>query len=152
MRRPLSLAVSLLLAGATAASATTAVQPFEPAILEVHVNDQPDGPTLVVRRDTDGTLLVRIEDLAQLRLKTPKRGIVVVDGERHARLGTELGAQVEFDEAAQSVRVTLPPTAFVATRSSAVSPDVPRVTAAGLGGFVNYDLFVRILSLLPHNR
>jgi outer membrane usher protein len=142
VRRLLPLAVSLVLAGA-AASAAALPQPFEPAILEVRVNDQPSGPTLVVRRDTDGTLLVRAEDLAQLRIKTPMRGIVVVDGERHVRLGAELGARVEFDEASQSVRITLPPRAFVATRSSASSPDAPRVTAADLGGFANYDLYVQ---------
>ena len=142
MRRLLPLAVSLVLAGA-AASAAALPQPFDPAILEVRVNDQPSGPTLVVRRDTDGTLLVRAADLAQLRVKTPVRGIVVVDGERHVRLGAELGARVEFDEASQSVRITLPPRAFVATRSSARSPDAPRVTAAELGGFANYDLYVQ---------
>jgi outer membrane usher protein len=142
VRRLLPLAVSLVLAGASA-SAAALPQPFEPAILEVRVNDQPDGPTLVVRRDTDGTLLVRAEDLAQLRIRTPLRGIVVIDGERHVRLGAEIGARVEFDEVTQSVRVTLPPKAFVATRSSASSPDLPRVTAAGLGGFANYDLYVQ---------
>jgi outer membrane usher protein len=142
VRRLLPLAVSLVLAGASA-SAAALPQPFEPAILEVRVNDQPDGPTLVVRRDTDGTLLVRAEDLAQLRIKTPMRGIVVIDGERHVRLGAEIGARVEFDDMSQSVRITLPPRAFVATRSSASSPDLPRVTAAGLGGFANYDLYLQ---------
>jgi outer membrane usher protein len=141
VRRLLPLAVSLALAGAHASAADQGLQPYEPAIVELRVNDQDSGPTLVVRRDTDGTLLVRIEDLAQMRIKTPSRGIVTVDGERHARLGAEMDAEVEFDDATQTARVTLPAKAFVATRSSAVSPDAPRVTTASLGGFVNYDLY-----------
>jgi outer membrane usher protein len=82
-----------------------------------------------------------MQDLAQLRIRAPARGIVMVDGERHVRLGPEAGARVEFDDATQTVRVTLPPKAFVATRSSAISPDVPHVTTASLGGFANYDLY-----------
>lgn len=137
--RAVSLAVSLALAAATAAVADPV--PFEPLIVEIRLNDQAQGPTLVVRRDTDGTLLLRTEDLAALRLKTPPRGIVLVDGERHVRLGAEIGAHVEFDEATQTVHVALPAQAFLATRGSAGSPDLPRVTTADLGGFVNYDLY-----------
>ena len=140
MRRLLPLAVSLVLAGAAAAAGNPAPQPFEPAIVEVRVNDESQSVTLIVRRDTDGTLLVRQGDLAALRIKTPSRGVVVVDGERYVRMGPEIGAQVKFDAATQAADITLPPTAFVATRTSALSPDAPAVTPAGLGGFVNYDL------------
>jgi len=140
MRRLLPLAISLALAGA-AAAAEQAPAPFEPAIVEIRINEQDRATTLVVRRDTDGTLLVRTADLSQLRIKEPTRGIVVIDGERHVRLGPEIGAQVEFDDTTQTARITLPPKAFVATRSSAASPDLPSVTTAGLGAFTNYDLY-----------
>ena len=141
MRRLLPLAVSLALAAATTAAADGGPQAFEPAIVELRLNDQPDGIPLIVRRDADGTLLLRVDDLAQLRLKTPSRGVMMVDGERHVRIDAAMGATTVFDAATQSVRVQLPPSAFLATRSSAVSPDAPRVTTAGLGGFANYDLF-----------
>jgi len=141
VRRLLPLAVSLVLAGAATAATDPAAQAFEPVIVELKVNDQAGSSTLIVRRDRDGTLLIRAEDLAQLRVRTPARGVVMVDGERYVRLGPEIGANVVFDEATQTANVTLPPGAFVATRSSALSPDVPRVTPASLGGFANYDLY-----------
>lgn len=141
MRRLLPLAVSLALISAAAAAENPASRPFEPTIAEVRVNDEARTVTLVVRRDTDGTLLISETDLAALRIKTPSRGIVTVDGERYLRMGAEIGAQVQFDAATQTAEIMLPPSAFVATRTGAVSPDAPVVTPAGLGGFANYDLY-----------
>jgi outer membrane usher protein len=141
VRRLLLLAVSLAHAGVAAAATEQLSPPFEPAIVEVRVNDQADTSTFIVRRDTDGTLLIRADDLAQLRVRTPSRGVVTVDGERYVRVGPDIGATVVFDEATQTASITLPASAFVATRSSALSPDVPRVTPAALGGFANYDLY-----------
>ena len=131
MRRLLPLAVSLVLAGAAAAAENPASLPFEPAIVEVRVNDEARSVTLIVRRDADGTLLIRQQDLAELRIKTPARGIVTVDGERYVRMGPEIGAQVKFDAATQSADIMLPPGAFVATRANALSPDAPVVTPPG---------------------
>lgn len=141
MGRRLIAASLLALAAASGADAGDAPAPFEPAIVEIRLNDQPEGPTLIVRRDLDGTLLIKADDLPQLRLRTPSRGLTTVDGERYLRLDAGIGANVSFDDATQSARVTLPPEAFLPTRSSALSPDAPQITAAELGGFVNYDLF-----------
>jgi len=140
MRRLLPLAVSLALAQAAAASGNEGPPAFEPAIVELRVNEQGDGPTLVVRRDPGGALLLRAEDLPQLRIRPPSRGLVLVDGERYFRFAPDTGAEIVFDEATQSARLTLPPAAFFPTRARATSPDAPQVTPAGLGGFVNYDL------------
>ena len=143
MRRLLPLAVSLALAGAAAAAAADNPAPkaFEPAIVEVRVNDEAKPVTLIVRLDADGTLLIAQSDLAALRIKTPSRGIVTVDGERYVRMDAGIGAQVKFDAATQTADIMLPPGAFVATRTNALSPDAPVVTPAGLGGFANYDLY-----------
>jgi outer membrane usher protein len=140
MRRLLPLAVSLALAQAAAASGNEGPPAFDPAIVELRVNDQDDGPTLVVRRDSGGALLLRAEDLPQLRIRTPSRGLMLVDGERYFRFAPDTGAEITFDEATQSARITLPPTAFLPTVARATSPDVPKVTPAGLGGFLNYDI------------
>jgi outer membrane usher protein len=137
MHRLLPLAVTLALAGPTTATADA----FEPVIVELRLNDQEHGTTLIVRRDADGALLVRAEDLASLRLRTPTVGLVLIDGERHVRFGAESGAEVAVDDATQTAHVRLPAGAFLPTRSSADSPDLPQVTTAGLGAFVNYDLF-----------
>ena len=61
-----------------------------------------------MRRDTDGTLLLRAADMPSLRLKTPARGAVMVNGERYYRMGPENGAVAVFDEATQTVQLTLP--------------------------------------------
>jgi outer membrane usher protein len=142
VRRLLPLAVSLILATAAAGAASPEPQQaFEPVVVELLLNDQPQTHSLVVLRDTDGTLLVRAADLPKLRLKKPARGTLAVDGERYVRLGGEIGATVVFDAAAQRVHVSLPPAAFLPTRTVARSPDLPPVTTASLGGFVNYDLY-----------
>ena len=140
MRRLLPLAVSLALAQAAAASGNEVPPDFEPAIVELRVNEQDNGPTLVVRRDPGGALLLRAEDLPQLRIRPPSRGLVLIDGERYFRFAPDTGAEIVFDEATQSARLTLPPAAFLPTRARATSPDAPQVTPAGLGGFLNYDI------------
>ena len=140
MGRRLVMGLSFALAATAIAGADDLPPPFAPSIVEIRLNDQPEGPTLIVRRDLDGKLLIKTEDLPQLRLRTPSRGLVTIDGERYLKLDAEIGAVVAFDDATQSARVTLPPDAFLPTHSSALSPDAPQVTRAGLGGFVNYDL------------
>jgi outer membrane usher protein len=139
MRHPLRLAVMLALAGSAPAVAATP-EAFVPTVVELRLNGQSEGTTLVVRRDAEGSLLLRTADLAVLRLRMPSQGLMTIDGERYVRLGADTGAAVTFDEAAQAVEVTLPPSAFLPTAGRAGSPDVPQVTRAGLGGFLNYDL------------
>ncbi|MEY2920390.1 MAG: hypothetical protein RL261_1695, partial [Pseudomonadota bacterium] len=71
-------AILLLSAGAPALAAqgpeAAAASPFAEAIVELHINQQLAPTTLVVRRDVDGTLLLRAEDLPGLRIKAPSRG------------------------------------------------------------------------------
>lgn len=138
MRRSLALAVSLALAGYAAGAAAGQ---YAQAIAEIKVNDQASGPTLVVRRDAEGDLLIREADLSKLRLRPPSTEAVVIDGQRYYRFDAATGAQVTFDDATQSVQLTLPPSAFVETRAGASVADQPPVTPADPGGFVNYDLY-----------
>lgn len=140
MRTTLALAVSLALA-AVAARAADATEAYAQSIVEIKVNDQESGPTLIVRRDSTGALLIRGSDLSQLRLRTPSVSSVTIEGERYYRFDASIGAQVVFDDVTQTVQLTLPPSAFVATRSNALSPDAPQVTTARLGGFLNYELY-----------
>jgi outer membrane usher protein len=140
-----TIAATLLLAASGAAIAAqgpeaTSPEPFAEAIVELHINDQDTATTLVVRRDVDGTLLLRAADLPGLRLKTPVRGAMQVNGERYYRLGPEMGAVVAFDEAAMSGRVMLPAKAFLPTQRVTTAADAPRVTRGGTGGFLNYDV------------
>jgi outer membrane usher protein len=136
----LSLAVSLALASALV-HAAEGPDAFTESVVEFTVNGQPAITTLVVRRDADGTLLLRATDFATLRLNMPARGALLVNGERYYRLGAEMGARVNFDATTQHADVTLPPEAFLATVRPASTADQSRVTTPALGGFVNYDLY-----------
>jgi outer membrane usher protein len=117
-----------------------APEPFAEAVVELHINDQPVPATLVVRRDVDGTLLIRATDLETIRLKTPMRGAVQVNGERYYRLGPEMGAVVALDDATMKARVTVPAQAFLPTQRVNTPMDAPRATRSAPGAFVNYDV------------
>ena len=114
---------------------------YPQSIAQITVNGQPSGPTLVVRRDPSGALLISEADLPQLRLETPAVGAVVIDGQRYYRVDRGLGADVATDETTQTIQLTLPPSAFIATQADVSSSEIPTVTPARPGGFVNYDLF-----------
>jgi outer membrane usher protein len=134
-----SIAACLLLAAGTA-QAVLEAEPFAESVIELRINDQQDSTTLVVRRDRDGTLLLREGDLAVLRLRTPERGAILVNGERYYRLGPEMDARLVFDEGTQSGQLTLPPKAFLPTRRTPDLPAAARPMRSPPGGFVNYDL------------
>jgi outer membrane usher protein len=138
-RRP-GIAACLLLVATAVAHAAADAEPFVEAVVELRVNDQADSTTLVVRRDHDGTLLIRAEDLASLRLRPPERGAVQVNGERYYRLGADMGAHVVFDDGTQSGQVTLPPSAFLPTQRESTPPAPARPLRGPPGAFVNYDL------------
>ena len=145
MRLRSCIAATLLLAAGSRAHAAQgpeamSVEPFAEAVVELHVNDQPAPTMLVVRRDVDGTLLVRADDLETLRLKTPLRGAVQVNGERYYRLGPEMGAVVALDDATMKAQVTVPAQAFLPTRRVNTPADAPRATRSAPGAFVNYDV------------
>ena len=114
--------------------------PYAEAVVALHVNDQPESSSFVVRRDRDGTLLLRAEDLASLRLLVPARGALLVNGEPYYRLDAQMHAQVAFDEATQTAHVTLPAQAFEPTRFDGSTATSAGPDAAGRGGFANYDV------------
>jgi outer membrane usher protein len=133
------LPVALLALAGYHAAVGASAGPYVPSIVAITVNDQSFAPTLVVVRDSAGGLFLTESGLARLRLRTPASGAVVIDGQRYYRL--DGASDVMIDEATQSIRLTLPPSAFLATRSAANSLAPPHVTPSRLGGFVNYDLY-----------
>lgn len=138
-RPALAVVAALALAG-TAGAAQPWPAPYEESVVDVTVNGEALPAALVVRRDVDGTLLLRAADLATLRLRTPSTGGIQVNGERYYRIGREIGATVTFDEATQSVDVVLPPQAFEATRrESRASTGKPPPVRTQPGAFLNYD-------------
>ena len=125
MRLRACIAVALLAASARR-NADAGPEAFAETVVDLRINGQSAAATLVVRRDTDGTLLLRADDMPGLRLETPARGVVMVNGERYYRMGAENGAVAIFDEATQSVQLTLPAKAFTTTRAEYQSADAPK--------------------------
>ena len=129
-----------ILAAPWPASATGETQIGPEEILELRINGQSEGATLLVRRDADGALLVRDEDLPALRLKPPPDGIVLVEGSAYVRVGTPPGAQLHYDAATQSVDLSLPPEAFEPTVATHAA-GAPGPATISPGAFLNYDFF-----------
>src|SRR5688572_19137599 len=76
-------------------------------IVALRINGQEAGATFLVRRDAEGALLLRAEDFAGLRLKPPQEATILIDGVAYFRIGAAMGADVRFDQATQSVDMTL---------------------------------------------
>ncbi len=135
--------IALLTLTALLAASAASAESYTQSITQLIVNEQDDGTTLVIQRDSAGAPMIREADLARLRLRTPIVGATSIDGQRYFRFDAVTGADVVIDEATQSIRLTLPASAFVETRTPLGSSDVPIVTAAAPGGFVNYDLYAQ---------
>ena len=108
------LALLPILAAPWAPAASQATTGNE-EVVELRINDQEEGTTLLVRRDPDGALLVRAEDFGALRLEPPQQAPILVDGAAYFRIDAAMGATVEFDASTQSVKLSLPPDAFLPT-------------------------------------
>ena len=113
--------------------------PGDEEIVELRINGQEAGATFFVRRDASGALLLRAEDLAELRLRPPQVATVLVDGIAYFRVDASMGADVRFDGATQSVDLTLPADAFVPT-VTALPDDAFRAATVSPGAFLNYNL------------
>ena len=65
-------------------------------VIELRINGQDAGTTLLVRRDADGALLIRAEDFSDLRLKPPQQPTVLVDGVAYFRVDAGDGCRGEL--------------------------------------------------------
>jgi len=139
MRAPSLIAVLPMFAATWVGAAETSSLPADEQILELHINGQEAGSTLLVRRDADDALLVRAEDFDSLRLKPPQEATIVIDGVAYFRIDAAMGADVRFDDATQSADLTLPASAFHST-VTALADNSLRPTTVSPGAFLNYNL------------
>jgi outer membrane usher protein len=137
--RSVSLLALLPILAAPWAPATGSERPPAEEVIELHINGADSGSTLLVRRDADGALLIRADDLAGLRLNPPTQQPVRIDGVAYFRIDAAMGATVQFDERTQSAELSLPAEAFVPT-VSARSIDALRPATISPGAFLNYNL------------
>lgn len=111
---------------------------FTEAVLQIQVNGSAASEMVVALRG-DNFIWLDAEDFARMRLRTPDREPLIVEGIRHFPLEAIEGATVAFDEPTQTVSLTVPPSAFVGARIElAGRPDRP-IPEADFGGFANYE-------------
>jgi len=110
------------------------------AVLEVIVNSQTPGETLVVLRDDAGGLWLDERDLARLHLRMPSAAPSLYQQRRYYPLSAIPGGSIEFDEANGRALISLPGAAFLSTQLSAAPRSGPVITPASPGAFLNYQL------------
>src|SRR5262245_27080843 len=100
---PMSAARLVLIASflGAASSVVRAETSYNEAVVEVVLNGQADSQSFIVRRSSEGHLLLREDDLKALRLKSGVAALVEIDGARYVDLATEPRFALAFDEEQQ---------------------------------------------------
>jgi outer membrane usher protein len=127
------------LLGASWLQPALAGEPTE-AVLEISVNGTGDAENLVVLRGEAKQLWLRGEDFARLHLKRPTAPPLVVGGHQYYPVSAIDHSQIEIDEGSQHASLTVPPSAFEATRLHTTSAGAAAITPAEPGAFLNYQL------------
>src|SRR5215831_14547865 len=86
---------------------------YSEAVLQIQINDAAANEMVVALRDAGNNIWLDEDDFARLRLRTPDRDPLIVDGVRHFRLQAVAGVSIVIDEATQRVVLTVPAGAFV---------------------------------------
>src|SRR5262245_47143211 len=115
---PVSAARLLLIASflGAASSGAHAETTYNEAVVQVVLNGQADSQSFIVRRSSEGHLLLREDDLKTLRLKSGVAALIDIDGSRYVDLATEPRFDLTFDEEQQRATITAAPEVFDATR------------------------------------
>ncbi|HET6522699.1 MAG TPA: fimbria/pilus outer membrane usher protein, partial [Geminicoccaceae bacterium] len=135
-------------------------EPIEPPVLDrdawyellvaVEVNGAALSDGSVVMRGPDGRLAARAVELRGWRLRLDQDRIILLNGEPFYPLDALGGgaAAVELDLPTLTVRLTVPPGGFEATRVDAARPSALE-PSSGVGGFLDYDALVTVGEGLP---
>jgi len=115
-------------------------QPFEPIVVAVLLNGQPEGEVFALRTP-EGDFFLKAADLRKMGLGDLPGEAIVLDGEPHLSLRSLKGAEFSFDERTLALSLTLPPELFPPQTLDFLPPrrtDVyyPRDTSA----FLNYGV------------
>ena len=116
-----------------------AADTWQEAVLEVVVNGQSPGETVVALRDAHGDLWLDTADLNSLRLNVPSAAPHVFRGDKYFPLLALPGCAVQIDERTQSVTVQVPAADLQSTHVAAVRP-VTHLDSASPGAFLNYQV------------
>lgn len=119
--------------------------PLQPGFYAIRVNGQDHGVARLLRT-RDGRWLARRADLEEWRLQIPTVNPVLFGGEEHYALDAFEGFTYRFDESLQALELAIAPRQFAETIVQATPAQFATPRAPGVGGFLNYDLFVNATS------
>ena len=114
---------------------------FQEAWLEVRINDQSAGTSLVRRRGARG-LQVSAVDLKAWRLRVPRVPPGSTNADDYYSLDSFEGLTYRLDELHQTLWITVPPSLFEATLLNGSQRHLVEPSPASLGAFLNYDASV----------
>ena len=107
--------------------------------LDVEINAQYPG-TALLRRDAQGRLWVSSDDLERWRVRPPPVPPIIERGTPYYPLDAFPGLTYAVDEAAQSIAIKAPASAFVATVIGGAHTRPATPVRSSPGGFFNYDV------------
>lgn len=114
---------------------------YLPRLLRVVVNGTDSGREQVLLQRPCGALLARAADLEGLRIKTPRKPHVTINGESYLNLNAYQGLRFTLDENQQRLSIEGEPWIFYPTVLDLQPPPQPVAPPAPLGAFLNYGLF-----------
>ena len=103
------------------------------------MNGTTSGETFVVLRGEANEVWLRGEDFARLHLKRPATTPLVVGGHQYCSIAAIDHSRIEIDERSQHASLTVPTSAFEATRLHTTSAGAAAITPAEPGAFLNYQ-------------
>jgi outer membrane usher protein len=137
-----SLGLLLLCVAADSGSLASAAQGFQEKLLQVDVNQQQLNETVLMLAGESGELYMASRDLQRWRLLEPASGDAVdYQQEKYYPLRSLLCDSQHYDQAAQTLSITLRPEAFIPTTRTSQAEPLPLPVKPGRGGFLNYEVF-----------
>jgi outer membrane usher protein len=124
-----------------ASGGTTAAPQAVEAVLELRINGEPRGESVIVLLGAGNEVWLERGDYARLRVKAPAATPRFSAGHEYLPLAAIPGVAIALDAASSVVDVTLPATAFLATTQTLPLQKPPRVARSSAGAFFNYELY-----------
>ncbi len=134
------IVVLLVLHAKTAISVETMQQDLRPVLVELSINRQLIGTTVLVLQNAQNEWLIPVDALNTARLKLPKVQSVSFDGHDYLPLSAFDGAHAALDVATQFLGLVFRPDQFLPTQFNSSGMRSGLKPAENAGYFFNYDL------------
>ncbi len=137
----------LLLHAESAISDETVQQDLRPVFVELSINRQLIGSTVLVLQNAQNEWLIPVEAVNTARLKLPQTKLVSFDGHDYVPLAAFESAHAAFDVASQFLGLVFRPDQFLSAQLNGSGMRSGLKVADNAGYFFNYDLSLEHSSL-----